>query len=129
MNKSELISAVAEKTGLAKKDAEKAIKAVMETVVATVAAGAKVQVVGFGTFEGHERKARMGKNPATGAAMEIPASVVPSFKAGKAFKETVNAAKAAAEAAAKAEAEAKAKAEAEAAAKAAKPKKTRKAKK
>lgn len=96
MNKSELISAVAEKTGLAKKDAEKAIKAVMETVVATVAAGAKVQVVGFGTFEGHERKARQGKNPQTGEVMQIPASVVPSFKAGKAFKEAVNAPKKAA---------------------------------
>jgi len=93
MNKSELITAVAEKTGLAKKDAEKAVKAVIETVVATVAAGSKVQVVGFGTFEGHERKARQGKNPQTGAVMEIPSSVVPSFKAGKAFKEAVNAPK------------------------------------
>lgn len=93
MNKSELISAVAEKTGLAKKDAEKAIKAVMETVVATVAAGNKVQVVGFGTFEGRERKARQGKNPQTGKVMEIPSSVVPTFKAGKAFKEAVNAPK------------------------------------
>ena len=130
MNKSELIAAIAEKSGMAKKDADKALAAVISSIVEEVANGGKVQLVGFGTFEGHERKARMGKNPATGAAMEIPASVVPSFKAGKAFKETVNAAKAAAEAAAKAEAEAKAKAEAEAAAKAAKPaKKARKAKK
>ena len=96
MNKSELISAVAEKSGLAKKDAEKAVKAVVETVVATVAAGAKVQLVGFGTFEGHERKARQGKNPQTGAVMQIAASTVPVFKAGKAFKEVVNAPKKAA---------------------------------
>ena len=96
MNKSELITAVAEKSGLTKKDAEKAVKAVLETVVATVAAGAKVQVVGFGTFEGHERKARQGKNPQTGAVMQIPASIVPAFKAGKAFKEVVNAPKKAA---------------------------------
>lgn len=96
MNKSELISAVAAKSGLAKKDAEKAVKAVLETVVETVVAGQKVQVVGFGTFEGHERKARQGKNPQTGAVMQIPASVVPSFKAGKAFKEAVNAPKKAA---------------------------------
>ena len=90
MNKSELISAVAEKTGLAKKDAEKAIKAVMETVVATVAAGAKVQVVGFGTFEARKRKARTGKNPRTGATLKIAAATVPAFKAGKAFKVKVN---------------------------------------
>lgn len=90
MNKSELITAVAEKSGLAKKDAEKAVKAVMETVVTTVAAGAKVQIVGFGTFAAHERKARQGKNPQTGAVMEIAASTVPSFKAGKAFKDAVN---------------------------------------
>ena len=93
MNKNELIAAVAEKTGLAKKDADKAVKAVIETVVASVAAGEKVEIVGFGTFEGHERKARQGKNPQTGAVMEIPGSVVPSFKAGKAFKEAVNAPK------------------------------------
>jgi len=93
MNKSELITAVAEKTGLAKKDSEKAIKALLETVVQTVVAGGKVQVVGFGTFEGHERKARQGKNPQTGEVIQIPASIVPSFKAGKAFKLAVNAPK------------------------------------
>lgn len=90
MNKNELISAVAEKTGMAKKDIDKALAAVLSTVVEEVVAGGKVQLVGFGTFEGHGRKARMGKNPHTGEVMEIPASVVPSFKAGKAFKDAVN---------------------------------------
>ncbi len=90
MNKSELIAAVAAKSGLAKKDAEKAVKAMLETVVESVVKGNKVQLVGFGTFEGRARKARQGKNPQTGAAIEIPASVVPSFKAGKAFKAAVN---------------------------------------
>ena len=89
MNKSELIAVIAEKSGMAKKDADKALAAVISSIVEEVANGGKVQLVGFGTFEGHERKARMGKNPATGAAMEIPASVVPAFKAGKAFKEAV----------------------------------------
>ena len=90
MNKNELISAVAEKTGMAKKDIDKALAAVLSTVVEEVVEGGKVQLVGFGTFEGHARKARIGKNPHTGEAMEIPASVVPSFKAGKAFKDAVN---------------------------------------
>ena len=92
MNKNEMISAVAEKTGMAKKDVDKALAAVLATVIEEVVEGGKVQLVGFGTFEGHARKARMGKNPHTGEPMEIPASVVPSFKAGKAFKDIVNAA-------------------------------------
>lgn len=91
MNKNELISAVAEKTGMAKKDVDKTLAAVLSTVMQEVVAGGKVQLVGFGTFEGHSRKARMGKNPHTGDAMEIPASIVPSFKAGKAFKDAINA--------------------------------------
>ena len=90
MNKTELVAAVAEKSGLTKKDAEKAVVAAVEAIKAEVAAGKKVQVIGFGTFEARERKARTGKNPRSGAAVEIPASVVPSFKAGKAFKEAVN---------------------------------------
>lgn len=91
MNKSELVAAVAEKTGLTKKDIEKTIVAALDTVKEEVAKGGKVQVVGFGTFESRARKARTGKNPATGAKVEIPAATVPAFKAGKAFKELVNA--------------------------------------
>lgn len=90
MNKTELVSAVAEKSGLTKKDAEKVVVAAFETIKEQVAAGEKVQIIGFGTFEARERKARTGKNPRSGAEVAIPASVVPGFKAGKAFKETVN---------------------------------------
>ena len=75
----------------AKKDVEKAISATLETVKEEVAKGGKVQVVGFGTFEARTRKARMGKNPQTKQAVEIPAATVPAFKAGKAFKDVVNA--------------------------------------
>lgn len=92
MNKNELIGAVAEKTGMAKKDVDKVLAAILSTVTQEVVEGGKVQLVGFGTFEGHARKARMGKNPQTGEAIEINASVVPSFKAGKAFKDAANAA-------------------------------------
>lgn len=90
MNKTELIAAVAEKTGLTKKDTEKAISATLETVKAEVASGKKVQVIGFGTFESRARKARVGKNPRTKEEVKIPAATVPAFKAGKAFKEVVN---------------------------------------
>ena len=90
MNKTELVSAVAEKAGLTKKDAEKAIVNAFEVIKEQVAGGTKVQILGFGTFEARERKARIGKNPRSGKAVEIPASVVPGFKAGKAFKEAVN---------------------------------------
>ena len=77
---------------LTKKDVEKAISATLETVKEEeVAKGGKVQVVGFGTFEARTRKARMGKNPQTKQAVEIPAATVPAFKAGKAFKDVVNA--------------------------------------
>ena len=91
MNKTELIAAVAEKAGLTKKDVEKAISATLETVKEEVAKGGKVQVVGFGTFEARTRKARVGKNPQTKQAVEIPAATVPAFKAGNAFKDVVNA--------------------------------------
>ena len=90
MNKTELFAAVAEKAALSKKDAEKAVSAVVDTITAALADGDKVQLVGFGTFEVRERAARTGKNPRTGAAIKIEASKVPAFKAGQAFKNTVN---------------------------------------
>ena len=80
MNKTELIAAVAEKSGISKKDAEKA----------TVAEGEKIQIAGFGTFEQRQRNARTGCDPRTGNSIEIPASKVPAFKAGKGFKDVVN---------------------------------------
>lgn len=90
MNKTELIASVAEKSGISKKDAEKAVAAVIDTIVETVAAGDKIQIVGFGTFEQRTRNARTGCDPRTGNSIEIPASKVPAFKAGRQFKETVN---------------------------------------
>ena len=89
MNKTELIASVAQKTELTKKDAEKAVKAVFDTVAEELAAGGKVQVIGFGTFEVRERAARKGRNPQTGKEIKIAASKVPAFKAGKALKEAV----------------------------------------
>lgn len=90
MNKSELIAAVAEQAGLSKKDAEKAVNAVVAAVTDALVEGDKVQLVGFGTFEVRTREARTGKNPRTGEAIEIAASKVPAFKAGKALKDAVN---------------------------------------
>ena len=89
MNKAELISAVAEKTGLSKKDSEKAINATFEAITASLESGEKVQLVGFGVFEVKNRGARMGRNPKTKEEIEIPASRVPAFKAGKALKDAV----------------------------------------
>lgn len=89
MNKVELVAAVAEKAELSKKDAEKAVAAVLAAVEEAVAAGDKVQLVGFGTFEVRERAARTGRNPQTGAEIKIAASKQPVFKAGKAFKDAV----------------------------------------
>ena len=89
MKKTELITAIAEKSGLTKKDAEAALTATLDTIVETVAAGDKIQITGFGTFE-RQRNARMGCDPRTGNKIEIPASKVPAFKAGKEFKNTVN---------------------------------------
>ena len=89
MNKTELIAAVAEKAALSKKDAEKAVKAVLDTVEETLVKGDKVQLIGFGTFEVKERAARTGHNPLTGASIEIAASKVPAFKAGAALKNAV----------------------------------------
>ena len=90
MNKTELIAAVAEKAEVSKKDAEAVVKAALETVTATLAAGEKVQLIGFGTFETRERAARSGKNPRTGEAVKSKASKVPAFKAGAALKQAVN---------------------------------------
>ena len=89
MNKTELIAEVALKAGLSKKDAEKALNATLDTVAAALAAGDKVQLVGFGGFETKKREARVGRNPKTKEAIEIPASRVPVFKAGKALKDKV----------------------------------------
>lgn len=89
MNKTELIAEVAKKTGLAKKDAEKAVNAALDTVTEALANGDKVQLVGFGGFELKHREARVGRNPKTREAIEIPASKVPVFKAGKALKDRV----------------------------------------
>ena len=91
MNKKELVAAVAEKTGMKKKDAVKAVEAVVGTITEAVVAGEKVQLVGFGTFEVSERAAREGRNPKTGEKMPIEASRTPKFKAGKALKDQVNA--------------------------------------
>lgn len=89
MNKTELVAAVAEKAGISKKDAEKAVAAVIDSVVDTLKAGEKVQIIGFGTFELRERAARTGINPQTKATIKIAASKSPVFKAGKAFKDAV----------------------------------------
>ena len=89
MNKNELVAAVAAKTEMSKKNAEKAVAAVLETVAETLAAGEKVQLVGFGTFEAREREARTAKNPRTGETVEVAASRVPTFKAGQALKNKV----------------------------------------
>ena len=89
MNKAELVEAVAEKTGLTKKDSEKALAAVVDTVVAALAKGEKVQLVGFGTFETRVHKERTNINPATKEKQVIPATTVPAFKPGKAFKDAV----------------------------------------
>ena len=89
MKKAELIAAVAAKAEFSKKDAEKAVVAFTEVVVEALKGGDKVQVVGFGTFETRERAARKGINPLTKEEIEIPASKVPAFKAGKAFKDAL----------------------------------------
>jgi DNA-binding protein HU-beta len=90
VNKAELITSMAEKSGLTKKDAETALKGFIESVQEALVKGEKVQLVGFGTFETRERAARVGRNPRTKEEINIPASVVPVFKAGKEFKEKVD---------------------------------------
>ena len=89
MTKTELISGVAEKTGFSKKDADKAVAAVLDSISEALAGGEKIQLVGFGTFEVRDRAAREGKNPATGEKITIAATKGPAFKAGKALKEAV----------------------------------------
>lgn len=91
MNKTELVAAMAEQAELSKKDAEKALKAFTDVVAEELKNGGKIQLVGFGTFEVSERKAREGRNPQTGEIMPIAASKAPKFKAGKALKDLVNA--------------------------------------
>ena len=89
MNKADLINAIAEKAEISKKDADKAVSAVVDAITEALTNGDKVQLVGFGTFEVRERNARTGLNPRTKEKIEIPASKLPVFKAGKAFKDAV----------------------------------------
>ena len=90
MNKTELVAAIASKTELSKKDAEKALKAFTDVIAEELKKCEKIQLVGFGTFEVSERAAREGRNPRSGEVMNIPASKAPKFKAGKALKDIVN---------------------------------------
>ncbi len=90
MNKTQLIDVVATKTGLKKKDAEAAVNAINEAITEALAAGDKVQLIGFGTYEVKCRAARNGRNPKTGATIKIAASKAPAFTAGKALKDAVN---------------------------------------
>ena len=89
MNKTELIAATAEKAGLTKKDAERALNAAFEAITASLVAGDKVQVSGFGIFETKKREARTGRNPLTKETIQIPATRVPGFKASKSLKDAV----------------------------------------
>ena len=90
MNKAELINAAALKADVSKKDAEAVITAALDAITEALAESEKVQLVGFGSFEVKKRAARTGRNPKTKEAIEIPASVVPTFKAGKALKDAVS---------------------------------------
>ena len=89
MNKADLISAVAEKTGMSKKDSESAVAAVVDVITESLVQGEKVQLVGFGSFEVKARAARIGRNPHTKETIKIDATKVPVFKAGKALKDTI----------------------------------------
>ncbi|MGI6345110.1 MAG: HU family DNA-binding protein [Bacillota bacterium] len=89
MKKADLVSKMAEKSGLNKKQSEAALDAFIQTVEEALQAGDKVQLVGFGTFETRHREARTGRNPGTGEEIQIPASTVPVFKAGKGLKDAV----------------------------------------
>ena len=90
MTKADLVNTIAEKAGLSKADAEKALKAFTDAVTDALKAGEKVSLVGFGTFSVGQRAARTGQNPQTGAKINIPAAKVPKFKAGKALKDSIN---------------------------------------
>ncbi|MBX6350229.1 MAG: HU family DNA-binding protein [Clostridia bacterium] len=89
MNKNDLIASVAEQAKLSRKDSERAVNAVVDTIQKALARGDKVSLVGFGTFEVRQRRARTGRNPQTGEPVRIPATRVPSFKAGKGLKEAI----------------------------------------
>lgn len=89
MNKTELVSSVAAQAELSKDEAKKVVDALFETITATLAKDEKIQLVGFGTFEVRDRAARTGRNPQTGEEIQIAASKVPAFKAGKELKEAV----------------------------------------
>lgn len=89
MNKTELVSQVAVTAGMTKKDVEKVVNAFFETVEGALKSGDKVQLIGFGTFEVRDRQARKGRNPQTGEEINIPATKVPAFKAGKALKDVL----------------------------------------
>ena len=89
MNKAELVTAVSEKTGDTKKDVDKVVSAVFESIMESLGNDEKVQIIGFGTFAVRERQGRKGRNPATGEAIQIPASKAPVFKAGKKLKNSV----------------------------------------
>ena len=90
MNKTELIAAVAERSGITRKDAERVINATVDTITASLVSGDKVQISGFGIFETKEREARVGRNPRTKETIEIPASRQPAFKASKTLKDSVS---------------------------------------
>ncbi|MDA8194396.1 MAG: HU family DNA-binding protein [Thermaerobacter sp.] len=90
MNKSDLVTEVAERAGMTKKDAERAVNAVVETIEGALTKGDRVSLVGFGTFEVRERAARTGRNPRTGEALEISGSRIPAFKAGKSLKDSIS---------------------------------------
>ncbi|MBW4420899.1 MAG: HU family DNA-binding protein [Myxacorys californica WJT36-NPBG1] len=89
MNKGELVDAIADKANVTKKEADAVLSAIIDTILDTVSTGDKVSLVGFGTFEVRDRQAREGRNPQTGDAIQIPATRVPAFSAGKLFKERV----------------------------------------
>lgn len=89
MNKTELIAAAAEKAGVSKKEAEAVVTAALDTIAAALKENEKVQLVGFGSFEVKARAEREGRNPATGETITIPASKIPTFKAGKALRDIV----------------------------------------
>ena len=90
MNKAELVGAVADRTGLSKKDSDKALSAAFEIITSTLQAGEKVQLVGFGVFDIKERAARIGRNPRTKEPIDIPATRAPIFKPGKILKDAVD---------------------------------------
>lgn len=89
MNKADLVSAVAQRTGLKKKDAEQAVTAVVEAIGEALQKGERVAIVGFGTFEVRTRRARVGRNPQTGRTIQIPPSKVPAFKPGKTLRDAI----------------------------------------